>query len=326
MSTMWLAVITAVAFLMAAFFAGAETAFLAADRVRLRHMARHGDRRAQLLLRYLGAPEYFLSIVLVGTNLGVIGGTATFTAIMVRWMAESGATAATVILVPTLMIFQEILPKGVFLYYAERLAIASIYPMRVFAIVLFPIIKVFSETSKLLARAFGVRRMDRKITMSMEELLFHLEGSGQEGLISDDTMLLARRAVELMDIRVGDVMVPLDRVVMAPLGQELEQYDRLFHAERFSRIPLYAGVRSQVAGILSIQNLLRAHHGPTRDLKIEPAFVVDADSPITEVLLRMKKDGTHMAMVKEKSGTIVGMATLEDVLERLVGAIADEFH
>ena len=321
-----LALISAIAFLLAAFFAGSETAIIASDRIRLRHLADKGDRRAKLLLKYIGNPEYFLSIVLVGTNLGMIGCTTTFTAIIINYFGESGATIATVMLVPSLLIFQEILPKGVFLYYADRASIFSILPLRFFAIVLYPIIKSFAELTNSLARLFGVSKMDRKVRMTMEELLFHLQSSTQAGAISVDTMALASRAFKMVDFAAKDVMLPFDRVVMAEDGLSIDAYREIFARERFSRLPIYRGDRQNVVGFLSIHNLLRARHPMREQPVVEARYVVSSDTPVVEMMIRMKSQGCHMAMVTDHEGQIVGMATLEDILERLVGAIADEFH
>jgi len=326
MSVTWLALISASAFLMAAFFAGSETAIIAADRVRLRHLAEKGDRRAALLLKYIGNPEYFLSIVLVGTNLGMIGCTATFTAIMISYFGDSGATIATVVLVPSLMLFQEILPKGIFLYYADRASILSIVPLKLFAVALYPVIKGFAELTNLLGRLFGVRKVDRKVRMTMEELLFHLESSKKAGAIGPGTMTLVSRAFEMVAFAAKDVMLDLNSVVMAEEGLSVEAYRRIFARERFSRIPLYQGNRQHVVGFLSIHNLLETRH-PLRDKPvIEPPYTVQTDTPVAEMMARMKNKGCHMAMVRDEAGRLVGMTTLEDILERLVGAITDEFH
>ena len=322
-----LALLSAIAFVLASFFAGSETAIIASDRIRLRHLADKGDRRAKLVLKYIGSPEYFLSIVLVGTNLGVIGCTSTFTAIMIRSFGDSGATYATIILVPVLMVFQEILPKGVFLYYANRLAILSILPLRVFAVVFYPVIKVFAGSTNALIRLFGFRQMDRKVTMTMEELLFHLESSTRAGAIGPNTMELASRAFEIVDFTAKDVMLPLEDVVMVENGLGNDAYRQIFARERFSRMPVYEGNRWNVVGFLSIHNLLKASYSREEELVVEPLYVVEATTPVVEMMVRMKSQGCHMAMVRGSRGKrMVGMTTLEDILERLVGAIADEFH
>jgi len=321
-----LSLLSAVAFLTAAFFAGSETAIIACDRIRLRHLADKGDKRAVLLLKYIDNPEYFLSIVLVGTNIGMIGCTTTFTAIMIHYFGDSGATVATAVLVPTLMVFQEILPKGVFLYYADRASIWSIVPLKLFAILLYPVIKSFAELSNLFARLFGVRKMDQKVQMTMEELLFHLESSQRAGAIGPGTMTLASRAFAMVDFAAKDVMLDLEHVVMAEEGLSTEAYREIFARERFSRMPIYRGDHQHVVGFLSIHNLLKTRH-PLRDRpEVEAPYIVTATTPVAEMMVRMKDQGCHMAMVHDAGGTLIGMTTLEDILERLVGAIADEFH
>jgi putative hemolysin len=326
MSVEWLAVISALAFLVGAFFAGSETAIIASDRIRLRHLAEKGDRRAILLRKYIRNPEYFLSIVLVGTNLGVIGCTTTFTAIMVHHFGNSGVTIATIVLVPSLLIFEEILPKGIFLYYADRASILSIVPLKFFAVALYPVIKSFAELTNFLTRLFGVRKVDRKVQMTMEELLFHLESSKRAGAIGPGTMTLVSRALEMVAFAAKDVMLKLERVVMVEEGLSTEAYKQIFARERFSRIPVYRADRQHVVGFLSIHGLLETRH-PLRDTPvIEPPYIVQTDTPVAEMMIRMKNQGCHMAMVRDGAGRLVGMTTLEDILERLVGAITDEFH
>ncbi len=325
MSPQWLAITSALAALAAAFFAGAETAFLAADPVRLSHLAEKGDRRARRVLAWRDKPETVLSIVLVGTNLGVIGATATFTALMIQVFGKDGATIATLILVPSLMIFQEIVPKGIFLYYADQLAVGSVYPMQIFGVILYPIIKTFSSLSRAMARLFGADEMDEKVSMTMEELLFHLRGSEKAGAISGDTMAMVLRAVDLLKFTASDVMVPMDQVVMVADGLDLDAYDDVFRKERFSRMPLYKGTPQNVIGILSIHALLEARYSKSGVIKPNKVLFVDAATPLTEMMVRMKNHGEHMAMVRSDDA-LVGMTTLEDILERLVGAITDEFH
>lgn len=319
-------VLSIVAFVLASFFAGSETAIIVCDRIRLRHLANGGDRRARLVLDYIDNPEYFLSIVLVGTNLGVIACTTTFTAVMIRYFGDSGTTIATMILVPTLMIFQEIVPKGIFLYYADRAAILSIYPLKFFAIVLYPVIHAFTAVTNVLMRRFKTADSGPRINMTMEELLFHLKDSRAAGLISAGTMQLASRALDLLDFTAKDVMLPLDRVVMVEEGLSADEYQEVFAKERFSRLPAYRDTPQNVVGILTIHNLLKSRSPKPQPIRLEPPYVVRMDRPIVEVLTRMKNQGTHTAMISDESGTLVGMATLEDILERLVGAIADEFH
>jgi YD repeat-containing protein len=113
---------------------------------------------------------------------------------------------------------------------------------------------------------------------------------------------------------------------MAEDGLSVDEYKRIFAKERFSRIPVYRGDRQHVVGFLSIHNLLIARQPLQERPAIEPPYIVQTETPVAEMMVQMKNQGWHMAMVRDPQGRLVGMTTLEDILERLVGAITDEFH
>jgi CBS domain containing-hemolysin-like protein len=321
-----LAVISIVAFLLTGFFAGAETALIAADRVKIRHLAARGSKPAAAVLDLVGNPGYFLSLVLIGTNLAEIGCASTFTAIVVSYLGDSGATVATAILVPAILMFGEIIPKGLFLYYSDRAAILSIYPLKLLGVVLFPVVRLFYGASNLLVRIMGVSSVDQRTQLTGGELLFHLKESRDAGAIPKDTLTLASRAFEFLELKAGDVMIPIRNVVMAEDGKDIDEYERVFFETRFTRIPVYRGSRDAVVGILAVQGLLEAR--PSRGIAdvLEDPYEVSVDTPVSEILVRMRQQGCHMAIVRGREGGLVGMTTLEDVVERLMGAMSDEFH
>jgi putative hemolysin len=321
-----LAVISIVAFLLTGFFAGAETALIAADRVKIRHLAAGGNKAAGAVVEFLADPGYFLSLVLVGTILAEIGCASTFTAVVVSYLGDSGATVATAILVPTLLVFGEIIPKGLFLYYPDRAAILSIYPLKLFGVVLFPVVRFFYGASNLLVRIMGASSVDPRTQLTGGELLFHLKESRDAGAITKDTLALASRAFEFLELKAGDVMIPIRDVVMAEDGKEIDEYEKVFFETRFTRIPVYRGSRDAVVGILAVQGLLQAR--PPRGIAdvLEDPYEVSIDTPVSEILVRMRQQGCHMAMVRGREDGLVGMTTLEDVVERLMGAMSDEFH
>jgi putative hemolysin len=294
--------------------------------VRIRHLAARKNKRAAELLEFIADPSYFLSLVLVGTNLGIIGCTSAFTAILVSRLGDSGAAAATVILVPALLIFAEIIPKGVCLYYAERSALVSVYLLKFFGVLLFPVVQSFTLFSNGLVRLLRAKRAGPRVQMTAEELLFHLKDSREAGLIPKDTLTMASRAHEFLDLTVKDVMIPIGDVVMVETGLDIEEYEKIFFETRFSRLPVYRRSNDDFVGVLSIRSLLETRGPQGSRPVLEHPYVVGIETPVSEILVHMRNEGGHMAMVRDNEGTIVGMATLEDVLERLVGAVSDEFH
>lgn len=322
-SVLW--IIAIVSFSLGVFYSGCESAFIAAKRIRVRHLAARGNRRAQLLLGYIENPEYFLSAVLVGTNLSVTGCTAVFTAIATRHFGDAGSTVATVILVPTILVFSEIMPKALFLNYASRAALWSVYPLRVLTTLLYPVVMTFSALTDGLTRLFPARDLHGKLKVTMEELLFHMSDSEKAGVISSQTTVLAKRATELKTLAARDVMVPLDRMVMVERGASHRELERAFAQAGFSRLPVYQGARHNVVGVLSVHELLGERGRVNVVDTLPPPYTVSLDTPILDVLIQMKEKGRHMAVIHDR-GEVVGMITMEDILERFVGAIADEFN
>jgi CBS domain containing-hemolysin-like protein len=321
MSDQLLALISLIALALSAFYSGCETAFIAADRIRLRHFSSRGDRRAKMVLRYINRPGHFLSTVLVGTNVANIGCVATFTALTVRHFGDAGVSLATAILVPVILIFGEIIPKGVFLYYADRASITSAYPLKVISLVFYPAVKSFSAATDFLLNTLRMERRRKQVVMTREELLFHLADSEEAGLIEKETRALASRAVWLQKLRARDVMVPLESVVMVPEGLELNAYRSIFAREGYSRLPVYRGTRENVTGVLSFHNVMDVLARGSEDLHPNEPYFIPLDIPIVEVLFKMKDHGCHMAMIQDRSKQVVGMTTLEDIIARLVGRL-----
>jgi putative hemolysin len=322
-SALW--IVSIVTFGLGAFYSGSETALIACNRIRMRHLADKGNKRAILVLKFLDDPEHFLSAVLVGTNLAVIGCTTTFTAICTAHFGARGDTVATVILVPVILLFNEIIPKGLFLYYANRTALGGVYLLRALSTLFYPVIKLFSTTADLVTRLLPGESSRNKLQMSMEELLFHIGDSEEAGLIPPESAILAKRATELKDLRARDVMVPLDDVVMVPYESTMEQFRRAFTESGYSRLPVFRGGRDKVIGVVSVHELMRLGNAEDVRRQLKPPYTILRDAPIVTVLIQMKEQGRHMAMIRDNE-RVVGMTTLEDILERFVGAIADEFN
>jgi CBS domain containing-hemolysin-like protein len=318
--------ISVLSFMLGAFFSGCETAFIASDPIRLKHLAARGNSGARLVLGYLEDSKYFLSSVLVGTNLAVVGCTTTATAVATRHFGDAGATVATAVLVPLFLVFNEMLPKGIFLYYATTAAVLCAFPLKVFSFILSPVIKSFAALSDFFLRFTGMELKGKQLGLTMEELLFHLEDSEEAGLISEETVDMVEGAVKLGELKASEVMIPLARVAMVRKGLGREEYEEAFRRTGFTRLPVYEKERHNVIGVLSIHGLLEAAASRGEGMELEEPYVVPRDAPVEAILVKMKDQGRHMAFVTDERGRIAGMLTLEDILETIVGAIADEFH
>ena len=312
-----------VSILLSAFYSGSETAFIACDRIRIRHLADRGNTNARRVLAMLDNPGHLLSAVLVGNNLANVACTTVVTAIFTHHYGARGASLATVVLVPVMLIFAEIIPKGLFLTYTSRAALASVNLLRFLTVLLYPVVWAFAALSNLLARLLPGGDSER--ATQAEDVLFHIADSREAGLIAPETKSLVDRSLALQDLRAGDVVVPLEQIVMLDADAPAESYAPAVAREGFSRFPLYRGTRDNVVAVMSVHEYMTAPDIDKLREELLPPERVAADTPITDILVSMRERGRHMVLI-ESGGATIGMTTLEDILERFVGAIADEFH
>ena len=319
-------IMTALAtFVVGVLSSGCETAFFAADRIRLRHLAATGNRRAGRALDLSADPERVLTTLLIVYNLAEVGCSAVCTALATRWFGASAITVVTLVLVPVWLFFNQIIPKGLFLYYATPATVLFSDGVRVASSLMFPLVRPLARLTERLTRSLPMSASSRHLSVTMEELLLHIGDSRSAGLIAPETTMLIERAIELKALSIRDAMTPIESVVMLDWNEPIDSYAAVIAREGFSRYPVYQGDRNQVIGVLSVHEYVTTPDRESlRDTVREPYFVAES-ARISDVMVHMREAGRHMAMVRDLSGRVVGMTTLDDVLKRLVGVIVDEF-
>ncbi len=325
MTDLGLLVVGGIAFAVGVIASGCETAFFAADRLRLRHLAATGSKRATHALDLSSNPESFLSTLLVSYNLAEVGCTAVCTAIATRWFGDSATTVVTLVLVPVWLVFNQIIPKGLFLYYATPAAVAFAGAVRAASSLLYPLAKPLSLLTDALTRFLPADPSTRLLNVSTEELLFHIGDSRSAGLIAPETTALIDRAIELKQLAVRDAVTPIEQVVMLDVDAPVESYAAVIAREGFSRYPVYRGERTNIIGFLSVHEYATSTDREALRAGLRPPFFVPASAALSDVLVQMREGGRHMAVIREASGEIAGITTLDDILRRLVGVIVDEF-
>lgn len=312
-------------FVLGVIASGCETAFFAADRLRLRHLAATGSKRARRALDMTSDPERVLATLLAVYNVAEVGCSAVCTALAVRWFGESATTVVTIALVPVWLVFNQIIPKALFLSYATSATVMFSGAIRVSSSLLMPLVRPAARITEALTRAVPAQQPSGQINVTLEELLIHIGDSRSAGLIAPETTALIDRAIELKSLSVRDVMVPLASVMMLDADASVDHYAAVIAREKFSRYPVYRGARTQVVGILSVHEYVTApSRGTVLENLREPYFVAE-NARISDIMVHMREQGRHMVMVRDAAGHLIGMTTLDDVLKRLVGVIVDEF-
>ncbi len=327
-------VFIAVLLAFSAFFSGSEIAFSALNRTRLE--ASHSPA-AKTALYISEKFDQALSAILIGNNLVNISSSsvATLLALLLAGADASGArqdlfsSAASIILTVLVLIFGETMPKIVARRDPQSFALAVARPLRVLMVVLKPVTWVICGLVNLITAPLKGETLDEdeEAEAAEEELIDLIETSEDEGIIDEDQSELLQNALDFAEISAREVMTPRVDMSALEIDDDPEEIQRQIEESPFSRLPVYDERRERVIGVLYLNHYYRALlDGPVTDLRsllIEPCFVYKT-MKLPNILAMLRQRKTHIAIVTDDYGSTIGMVTMEDVLEQIVGDIWDE--
>jgi putative hemolysin len=301
------------------FFSGSEIALVSADRMKLQGDAQEGRKGATLALAMLEKPAWTLGTCLVGTNLSLIA-SSTLAAGLVTNVLGLNAALAALFVVPLTLTFGEMVPKAVYQHHADKLVGLVVFPLRVVSFVFAPVLFVID----LVSRAFGGSMEDEDRPVTRQELRLMLESARTEKLTADDRQLI-KRVFAFTEATVEDAMVPLIRVVAVPSTATLTDAARAMSESGHSRVPVYDERVDRISHIVLHQDLFTADDWsrPVTDVAREATFVPETKR-VDELLLEMRRLRLRMVVAVDEYGGAVGVITVEDLLEEIVGEIEDE--
>jgi CBS domain containing-hemolysin-like protein len=312
--------------LLQGFFSGSEIALVHADKLKLRHLANQGHRGADMVMKMFQQPEVILGTTLVGTNISLVALTTLGTLLMIRWFGAYGDLFAFLIYTPLLLIFGEVVPKSVYQQAADLLAPRIIFPLRFFSLLFYPLVCLFSRLARLAVRLIGIKPSHESFFVTREQVRMILEGAEQAANVDvfDRDRLI--RAVRFADTTVGEVMIPIAEVAMLSHRQSTREAVMIARRHGYFRLPVYEDEPGQIIGViaLSIWKLMEPQlmEKSLAEL-ISPALYVIESQPADEILMELQRRDDHMAIVIDEFSSAVGMVTLEDVLEQVVGEVVN---
>jgi Mg2+/Co2+ transporter CorB len=329
----WLAIATILLCVaLSAFFSASETALTAASRARMHTLEKNGDRRAALVNRLLASRERLIGTVLLGNTLVNIGASALTTSILVALAGARGALYATALMTVLLLVFAEVMPKTVAINYPDRTSLLVARVISFFVAIFGPVLIGVEVLVRGFLKVVGIDTSRRQSILSgHEELKSAVDLLHREGGVGRSDRDMFGGLLDLRDLEVSDVMV--HRTKMLALNADLPSQDLIGEvvAAPYSRLPLWRGQPENIVGVLHAKDLLRALDaagGEVKDFKVErialqPWFVPET-TPVQDQLQAFLKRKTHFALVVDEYGVVMGLVTLEDILEEIVGDIADE--
>jgi putative hemolysin len=307
------------------FFSAAEMAFIAANRLRLRHLAEEGDPTAARYLEAFRHPERSLSTAMIGVTIAHIVAASVVTWALLPRLGHWAPIVVTLVLTPVMLVFGEIIPKAVAREWATSLILRLYRPLTWASVLLAPFVAIAHAVVSAVLRPFGAGRSDTRQFVSREEVKALLQLEPGEADVTTQEAEMIDKIFDLGDTTVREVMVPLVEVAMLPEDAPPEEAIRMIHQRGFSRIPIYRERETNVVGVVAAMDLLSRGAEAVRlaDLARQPYFVPDTKR-IDDLLREMQRQRIHMAIVVDEYGGSTGIVTLEDIVEEIVGEIQDE--
>ena len=324
METLLILLALVVLLLLQGFFSGSEIALVHADKIRLHAKANQGHRGAKLVLRLFERPDIMLTTTLVGTNISVVTLTTLGTLLMIRVFGENGELYAFLVFTPLLLTFGEIVPKSVYQQNADQLAPVVIYPLRAFKILLYPVILAFSFLARMVARMVGGRLSEHNLFITREQIRTVVEMADRGANVDVFDYARIKRATRFAQTSVGEAMVPLAEIVAINRKHGTDVAYRLVRAHGYNRIPVYERNIGNIVGVVTLTVWDLMEKGTElRDFSdlIKPALYVSPLQNIDELLPKLRAREDHMAIVVDEFGSAIGMITMEDIIEEVVGEI-----
>ncbi len=313
---------------LSASFSASEAAMLSINKVRLRHLVEQGHRSAQLTFGLLTQLDRVIGTLLIANNLVnvAIAGIASW--IFISWLGpETGLTIATGVTTTVLLLFCEVTPKLYGTTHPEAVAFALVRPLRVFMVLLYPIATFFTWSGRWLLRLLRIPTRRRSPLITEEELKVMIQMGREAGVLEENELRMLQRIFEFSDSIVSEVMVPREQIVGIDLNAKPEEALDVLIEEGHSRIPVYRGSLDQVVGVVYARDMVAmVRHGGLFVLSdlIRPVAVVPEAKRVAELLSEFQREKVQIAIVQNAKRITIGLVTIEDLLEEIVGEIHEE--
>ena len=305
-----------------AFFSASEMAYSSLNRIKLKTLAEK-SKRARLALKILEVYDKLLSTVLVGNNIVSIAATALATAFFIGLFGGKGVSVSTLVMTIVFLVFCDITPKALAKETPELTALRSAPLLRFFIFIFEPFNFLTAAWKKLIMKIFPVKE-DRSTTE--DELLTFVEEVRQEGGINKHEEQMIRQVIEFDDLKASDIFTPRIDVEAVSQNAAVEEIDQKFIETGFSRLPVYQDTLDNITGIIILKDF---YHKVMKGLKtpeqiVNPVVYVHKTIKIAKLLKTMQRKKAHLAVVVDEHGGTLGIVTIEDIVEELVGEIWDE--
>lgn len=312
---------------LSAFFSSAETSFVTVSQIKMRSLAEAGNKSAQRVIKITSDSAKMLSAILIGNNLVNISASSLATTLTLSLWGNAAVSIATGLLTLIILIFGEISPKTFATAYAEKIALIYSGPVRVLMIVLTPVIFVINFIAKGVLRIIGFNPDKHKASITEDELRTMVDVSREEGVLETEEHEMISNVFDFGESQAKDVMIPRIDMTSVSVDSTFDEIVEVFRQDKYTRLPVYEKSVDNVIGIINVKDLLLCEDKSTfsvRNILRKPYYTYEFKH-ISELMDELKKTSNNFTIVVDEYGSTVGMITLEDLLEEIVGEIRDEY-
>ena len=313
--------------LLSGFFSATETAYTSLNTIKLKSLSQKDDKFKNVLALY-DKYDKLLSTILIGNNIVNLTASSLALLFFAKIMNENSFVdptfVSTAVITVAVLLFGEIAPKYIAKAYPEKLAVA-VYPLiMLFYLIFYPLNIIFGLFKKFLTVIF---RLDREEAITDEELITIVNEAEEDGTLKEDESNLIRSAIEFDDLEVKDILVPRINVVAVSVDATKQELKKIFDSDRYSRIPVYKDTIDSIIGFIHEKDFYRNYNKQDfsiKNLMQKVVFVIEY-TKISDLLKKLQAKKVHMAVVLDEYGGTLGIVTVEDIIEELVGEIYDEY-
>ena len=318
-------IILIILLILSAFFSSAETALTTVNKIRLRSMMEEGNKRAGTVIKITDNSGKMLSAILIGNNIVNLTASSLSTTLTQTLFGNQYIAYATGILTLVVLIFGEITPKTISTLYAEKISLVYAPVISFFMWILTPFIWIINNLSLIVLKLIHVNPNNKAAAITENELRTIVEVSHEEGVIETEEKKMITNVFDFGDSQARDVMIPRIDMTFANIDNTYNEIIEIFRAEKYTRLPVYEDTTDNVIGIINVKDLLLydSHEDfNVRDILREPYYAYEFKKT-SELMEELKKTSNNITIVLDEYGSTVGMITLEDLLEEIVGEIRD---
>lgn len=317
-------IIIIICVIMSSYFSATETAFSSLNRIRIKNMAEKKNKKAKLVLQLSENYDSLLSTILIGNNIVNIASASLTTVLFVKLLGnEAGPTVSTIVTTVVVLIFGEVTPKSIAKESPEKFAMFAAPFLNILVVILTPFNFLFGQWKKLLSL---IVKSEGERSITEEELLTIVEEAEQEGGIDEQEGSLIRSAIEFTEQEAIDILTPRIDITGVSTEATKDEIAAIFAKTAYSRLPLYEENIDHIVGIIYQKDFHNYVYHTDKEIAsiIRPVLFITKHKKIGELLKELQQKKSHIAVVLDEYGGTIGIVTMEDILEELVGEIWDE--